>query len=370
MMLKALSQRIVFPDPDTGRLDWVDTAKAMLITMVVIGHFDTLELGVKRFLYAFHVPAFLVVTGFLLPKSLPAMSTSAFLRKYIFPYARLTIFFIAASIALWWVVKGRGAGGGEIWDVVVNGFYGTQSQAQRFMHGNGPLWYLPFLVSSFLGLLIAIRLPRLAGFAFVLAYAIFSLTHQGTRWPWSLDSAGVGLLFIMCGYLAKMGLQRALPSSGLQPFTPSVRLLAFGLCAALAVLTLGIAYVNGATNINVLLFGNNPLLLVIGALAGTAMVTCLSLVLPGTALARHLSRHTLVIFCTHIFLVREASRHIHVDNIVLRLLAVVATGVAITLFCSLISWVMMPLIDRFVLWRTPAPQPAKVKPTGSVVGQE
>ena len=94
-MIKALSQRIIWPDPDNGRLNWVDTAKAILITMVVIGHFGTLEPGIKRILYAFHVPAFLVLTGFILPKSLYSISTVTYLSKYIFKYVILTLFFIA-----------------------------------------------------------------------------------------------------------------------------------------------------------------------------------------------------------------------------------------------------------------------------------
>ena len=50
---------------------WLDNAKMTLVTLVVIGHMWTLlpETGLNRhlydFLYSWHIPAFVLVTGYL-----------------------------------------------------------------------------------------------------------------------------------------------------------------------------------------------------------------------------------------------------------------------------------------------------------------
>jgi hypothetical protein len=52
------------------RFDWVDNAKALLIFLVVLGHFNYAAVAGRSVIYAFHVPAFLIITGFLMPTPL------------------------------------------------------------------------------------------------------------------------------------------------------------------------------------------------------------------------------------------------------------------------------------------------------------
>ena len=57
----------------------------------------------KTLVYAFHLPAFLFITGFFLPEKLVLMPPVEFSRKYIFPYARLYLFVTAVSVLIWWL---------------------------------------------------------------------------------------------------------------------------------------------------------------------------------------------------------------------------------------------------------------------------
>ncbi len=100
-----LRQLLLTPDASTKRLVWVDNAKAALIVLVVIGHFGALTGPLKTIIYAFHLPAFLFLTGFMLSADLGKTSLVDFLQKYIFPYARLYLFMSAISIAFWWLAK-------------------------------------------------------------------------------------------------------------------------------------------------------------------------------------------------------------------------------------------------------------------------
>lgn len=57
--------------PASGRDPWLDNAKMALVTLVVVGHAwvllpqTPLVAGLYDFLYAWHVPAFVFVTGYL-----------------------------------------------------------------------------------------------------------------------------------------------------------------------------------------------------------------------------------------------------------------------------------------------------------------
>ena len=59
------------PPPARRRDPWFDNAKMLLVTLVVVGHAwtllpdDRVAGGLFDFLYAWHVPAFVMVTGYL-----------------------------------------------------------------------------------------------------------------------------------------------------------------------------------------------------------------------------------------------------------------------------------------------------------------
>lgn len=53
-----------------NRIAWIDWAKALLIISMVIGHYSAPDM-LKQYIYAFHMPAFFIISGYLYkPKSL------------------------------------------------------------------------------------------------------------------------------------------------------------------------------------------------------------------------------------------------------------------------------------------------------------
>ena len=72
------------------RLDYLDVSKAIGIYLVILGHLVLLNWRTFRFIFAFHMPLFFIIAGFLwgIKKELPSFTN--FIRKnirhYIFPY--------------------------------------------------------------------------------------------------------------------------------------------------------------------------------------------------------------------------------------------------------------------------------------------
>lgn len=81
-----------------SRTVWVDNAKAIGIYLIVLGHMPILPL--KDLIYAFHVPLFLVVTGFLLPINLGEMTLDQLFRRYALLFLKAYLAFSALSICL------------------------------------------------------------------------------------------------------------------------------------------------------------------------------------------------------------------------------------------------------------------------------
>lgn len=87
---------------DKTRDAWLDNAKAILVTLVVFGHF--IASGVSRvpalaflsnFIYSFHMPAFLFVSGYLCKCRIEEKSVSKVAKTVLLPYALSQIFIFA-----------------------------------------------------------------------------------------------------------------------------------------------------------------------------------------------------------------------------------------------------------------------------------
>lgn len=338
-------------DPVTRRIDWVDNAKAVLIVLVVFGHFEALGSTAKTILYAFHLPAFLFLTGFMMASSISSMSTGDFFRKYVFPFARLYLIFSLISLMVWWASKvGAPDRFTLLFDAVASVLYGTQSPGHWFPHGNGPLWYLPFLICALIGFHIALRLSGWLRYVAVIVYFAFSITYAGPRLPWSSDSAGVGLFFIMAGFLLHQWLRSKPQLAGFSLSKPVFVLSGVVAAAGLVVLSLA----NGGSNINILMFGNNPLLYLAAAFLGIYAITVLCVLLPRSAVAYQLSLNSLVIFCIHIYGVKVLDRLPVLASPVAETILLLVLSFVLALACAGVSFVIMPWINRFVMRRPSA----------------
>ncbi len=340
---------LVAKNPQTGRVVWADNAKAILITLVVLGHFTALDLGVKTVVYAFHLPAFLFITGFFLPEKLALMPPVEFSRKYIFPYARLYLFVTAVSVLIWWlgyialkhhVISPVGA--------IIDGLYGTQWQGHLFVHKNNAIWYLPFLVCSLLTLYLVLRLPVWVAIAIIFVYFCFGASYAGQPLPWSAGAGGVGVTFVYAGFKFRSYLVKGMERPRLA-FTPFI----WGLGAVVAFIALtALSLINGPTNINLLELGTYSGLYVPTAFAGILAITGLSAALPHSRLADELSAHSLVIFCIHLYAVKVVN-HLHPfdGRPAIRLVFLIFAAIGIAIASMYISRFVMPWLSRAVLKR-------------------
>jgi acyltransferase len=353
----------VAPPPGSSKqhFDWVDNAKVLLIFLVVLGHFHYALAPVagRHIIYAFHVPAFLLLTGFLLPSGFGQLPPMAMLRRWVFLYARAYGFFSVMAIAIWWALESAGAGQPvNPWPAISGALYGVSGNDNGLVHRNQPLWYFPFLVTSLMGAWVCSalsdRLSTVLGWTVAFAYASVAMLYSGPRLPWDIEIAGMGVVMILFGRVLRRQYFRV------QPFIDRP-LPGLALACLLILLLTAISAWNGPTNINRAIFGASGVLFVAGALAGTGAALLLAARLPRTRLAGLISAQTLTIFAVHIYFVRAASHLPLPESWIAQQIMMAALSALIVLACLPLAALLQPFLRRWVELRPANPLPG---PTG------
>lgn len=330
------------------RITWVDNAKAIAIYLVVLGHFhySYAPLPFKDVIYAFHIPAFLFITGFLLPESFREMAPGRFLSRYIGLYLRAYVFFSALAIAIWWAAEMAGARGFvSPWPAIAGTLYGISGQGGGLVHHDAPLWYFPFLVTSMLAAFLVTRIPPVAGAVLLLAYAGLGFLYQGPRLPWDLEIAGIGASFILAGHLFRR------VHAGVAGALGAARGGAIWGWIAIPVLLAALVWLaraNGQVNINGAEFGDNPGLFYLAAFTGIALLILVSALLPASRIATAVSLETLVIFALHIYLVMVFARLPHPETGAAATLGAILSAAVTVAICLGLARILKPVLDRVV----------------------
>ena len=313
----------------------------------------------KALIYAFDVPAFLAITGFLLPAGFGRLPALAVLRRWFFLYLRAYAFFSLIAIGIWWAAASAGAGRPvDPWPAIAGTLYGVAGETNGLVHQDLPLWYFPFLTASLAGAWIAAalaeRVSPLVGWGVALAWAGFAALYHGPRLPWDLDIAGMGVVMVLAGQL----LRRHIAAIEAWVAPAHRAWLLAGLCAAALA---GLSGLNGLTNLNGANFGASGLLFLAAALAGTATVLLLASRIPPSRLARTLSAETLTIFALHIYLVYAVSKLPHPASWAGQQAAMLALAALVLLLCLPVARLLQPVLARLVLLqdgsRRDAPRP-------------
>lgn len=324
------------------RVHWVDTAKAILIALVVYGHFRGKYDGVvaTHIIYAFHVPAFLFITGYLLPRDFRSKGASALWGRWLVVFIKAYLFFSALSLALWiGLVSPVPVSLAELPQLLGAILYGVDGPGNGLGHRNAPLWYFPFLASSLVFYWGATRLPAPWHLLALLAGVLLAYLYAGPRLPWCLELSGIGAVMLWAGQLLKQHETRLLDLA-----RPTWAWIGVPVLAGMLFVQVKL---NGRVNINNAILGQTPPLVITSALTGTLMVILLSMKLPATALARWISQHTLVIFAVHLFLILWLARVMPpLDSLPLRLGLLGGTTFAIVIVCAALSQATKPVLDR------------------------
>ncbi|MDZ7857361.1 acyltransferase family protein [Sphaerotilus sp.] len=266
-----------------GRTQWIDWAKTIGIWLVVFGHIPGNHLAVSEFIYAFHMPLFFFISGYLAKSRSVVETARSGVVRLLIPYA---MFYVLTW--LWWYFFGflrhpewfshlpafQAALVQPLFGMLFGAGYGTSLSNMI----NVPLWFLVglFNVSVAFSVVDALKSwPMKFMCAALLSGIPYVLTSRGIDLLFSLDSALMALPFYVGGkYAAEAGLvERCAPAWAdkktegyLRPLVIALSFAAVGLVAA----------ANGRVDINHVSYGKHPLLFYFGGLAGIVLVWAVS----------------------------------------------------------------------------------------------
>lgn len=183
------------------RIEWLDSAKGIVIILMLYGHFDNIPCMVKSVIYSFHMPFFFILSGYFIDKK---TSTKHFIIKKIkqllYPYllGGLLLIIFQSLQSSSWVTP------------LVSVLYGTSGAGctilNYYVQPVGPLW---FLWGLFWALIIVqaylhfFSRPLIAICIFtLLAYgAVKSASHLIL--PFSIQQGLNGCIFVYLGFIAR-----------------------------------------------------------------------------------------------------------------------------------------------------------------------
>lgn len=255
----------------TERLQYIDIAKAITIFFVVLGHPRAVEdYGeVERFLYAFHMPLFFVMSGiFLKQKSYYSIqSWKAFFRKNLLGLFVPYIIWAAIYMPFTYISVGKALYGS--WIVLRN----TQTLSS--------LWFLPvlFMARTYQEAMMHIAWkfqwnPRKAAIVCAVLFFILGMalphnnTGDGIGMPWGFDIAFVASAFMLLGYLGRPCLEKLAVQGGIRNLVIAV--------VSLFLLLIGIRFTHYSEVHPFMLMANaefgSPILCLINGITGSLMV--------------------------------------------------------------------------------------------------
>lgn len=140
------------------RIRWVDQVRALAMILIVLGH----SLGqtggeggiIYNWLYLFHVPLCVVLSGFLFSPRNTLSDGRRYVKKVLLHEYVPYLIWGAISIVVYLVLMCRNnsaikiGGGYAIGLLYGNGSLGRSSTSSGLMVWNSPMWYLPFIVAT------------------------------------------------------------------------------------------------------------------------------------------------------------------------------------------------------------------------------
>lgn len=238
---------------------WIDVAKSIAIFLVVWGHFQNYGtfLGLQKLIYSFHIPLFLILSGFLYTYK-EGEPLGSFVRKKFVRTAFPALLWLLISQPLFiWFHRGESP------------FVILRAYAAKIYKGavpiNEPCWF--FIVLFFI--FVVVRLIRIDKYSNVINGAIamtaFSLGYLlvclNISDYFMIVKTVVSLGFFMAGYLVR----NSRPLSGLQK-NKSLRLLI--ILASFLLWILSALFLNDKVSLYCADFGNYWIF-ILSALSGT-----------------------------------------------------------------------------------------------------
>lgn len=251
-----------------NRIVWIDYAKCIGIFLVVLGHLSIPE-WLKNMIYAFHMPLFFFISGYLFQENKFNSLRVFFVRRakqLLVPY----LFFNIIAY-FFWVFVGRKFGNDSTVDInpftpLIGMLYGVNTG--YFLIHCGSLWFLPCLFIVEILYYIAIKSVSSKAIIFILftglGYANLLLKH--VMLPWNIDIALVAILFYIIGSAFK-------ERKFLESINTQTILIVIFFCSLL--LTAVIVLINGRVDMSSNTYGNF-IFFILAALSGICFVFSVS----------------------------------------------------------------------------------------------
>ena len=319
------------------REEWIDAAKGLGITLIVVGHVWSLSEPplFYEWLFAFHVPLFFFIAGLTL--TVDGRQFGAFVagkaRVLLIPYAYYALlgylFFLGGYI----VAQALGVSLEQfdygLWVPLFGILHGTVGDGYLV---NSPLWFLPALFFTLLMAFVVNCQVSASWARWLIILGILLLGMAiGERWriPWGVVPAMIALVFLQAGVeFRQRGWNKHLTRARLS--------VLLGVSALLSLF----APINGAVG----LAGptvNNPLWFMLFAFVGIAM--CMAAVLlpiPGRALVAVIGRYSLIILVVHMLVIKAV-----------KVVLLVFSGVPLGVMEQSIGWgLLILLVSGLIMW--------------------
>lgn len=266
---------------------WIDWAKTLSIFAIVWGH--CFPEGLCGFIYAFNVPVFFIISGYLCHREVSfGKCFDKTLHNLIIPYFILAAIKVAGPVI-------KHIGDGEwIWSVaaVIGGFHSLNDAP-----GCSNLWFVYSLVIVKLLFQVSSGRRDLALAMACLAGAVVYNDILHLEWRWAVSNCLLAYPFFIIGNSLR-------DKDIVKRLVISARQYRYGATFAAALL-IAVTYIVGTQNGQAKLYmgqyANNIVLFAIGALTGSMAVFVLSALLDGVRLkiTRVISSGTIVILVFH-----------------------------------------------------------------------
>lgn len=241
---------------------WIDWMKGLGMLVIIWGH--CFPDGMSSFIYAFNVPVFFLVSGYLTHREVSMNACfGKMLHNLIIPY------FILAFIKAAGYIIGHLTDGQGLWSLlaIVGGFHQLHDA-----YGCSNLWfvYTLILIKFVYQLFPCHRLLT----SLVAICGAVAFNWSGINVAWAVTNMLIALPFFMLGnYLSSQSWFERL-TQNVMSLSFLWKLLLLFVCIAV---TYVVSYYNGTAKMYEGLYGNYFVLFVVGALFGSALIGLLSL---------------------------------------------------------------------------------------------
>lgn len=186
------------------KIEWIDAYRGLGIILVVLGHCIP---PFNKIIYGFHMPLFLIISGYLWHNENIGCAVKKYLKKYIVPYFILCFI----NLVLCCTMEALLYGNTNVCRYLIGILYSKGNTI--WMPNCSPLWYLTSLFVSLVLWQCIYKCNKflrilLIGICFVVSVALDK--YNITKLPWNIDTAMMNIVFIAYGYYLRKYLEQKL----------------------------------------------------------------------------------------------------------------------------------------------------------------